>query len=319
MIYYLSTVSHNYTHKSIEADVPSFRMLSYPLALARKRLDHATYIFSDYDRLSFWQLELAAHLYRQLAAAGCRVLNDPGRALQRLSLLRRLNREGANSFQAWPAEDAASVDRFPVFLRTQAAHRGVLTDLLDTPEAMLAALEGLLDEGYPLRDLMIVEYCAQPARGDLFRKLSVYRVGDAFVAAPCVHERRWAAKYGELGVADQALYDDDYRIVRDNPYGDYVRRVFDLASIEYGRIDFGLVDGRPETYEINSNPAIFETSEHPFPIRVEAAKLSHERLLAAFAALDTPSGGQPIIIKPHPLTVTHIRRWRLAPGYQWMP
>jgi hypothetical protein len=42
MIYYLSTVSHNYTHKSIEAGVPSFRMLSYPLARARQSKDHPT-------------------------------------------------------------------------------------------------------------------------------------------------------------------------------------------------------------------------------------------------------------------------------------
>lgn len=319
MIYFLSTASHNYTHESIAAGVPFFRMLSYPLALARRRLERATYIFSDYDRLSFWQLELAAHLYRQLAAAGCRVLNDPGRALQRLSLLRRLTREGVNSFQAWPAADAATVDRFPVFLRTQAAHRGVLSDLLQTREAMMAALDRVLDEGYPLRDLMIVEYCAQPVRDDLYRKLSVYRVGDALIASPCVHERHWAAKYGEIGVADQTLYDDDYRIVRDNPYGDYARRIFDLASIEYGRVDFGLVNGRPETYEINSNPAICQTPEHPFPIRVEAAKLCHDRLLGAVAALDTPKGGQPISITPHPSTATHQRRWRLAPGYQWMP
>jgi len=319
MIYFLSTASHNYTHKTIVQDVPAFRMLSYPMALARQRHERATYIFSDFDRLSFWQLELAAHLYRQLAAAGCRVLNDPGRALQRMSLLRRLSTAGLNSFKVWPAEDAPDVDRFPVFLRTQSAHRGVLSDLLETPEALATELEGLLDRGFPLRDLMIIEYCAEPVQDDLFRKLAVYRIGETFVAAPCVHERHWSAKYGEWGVADQALYDDDHRMARDNPYADYARKVFDIARIDYGRIDFGLVKGRPEAYEINTNPSIEPTPEHPFPIRVEAGKLSYDGQLAAIRALDTVAGGAPIEIAPHPDTAKHQRRWRLAPGYQWMP
>jgi len=319
MIYLLSTISHSYTHRTVASDVPGFRVLPYPVALARKKLERATYIFTDYDRLSFWQLELASHLYRQLKAAGCRVLNDPGRSLQRMSLLRRLSCEGVNSFKAWFAEDAGEVDRFPVFLRTQSAHRGVLSGLLETPQALQTALDTLLDEGYPLRDLMIVEYCAEPVRGDLFRKLSVYRIGEALVAAPCVHERNWAAKYGEAGVGDQALYDEDFRIVRDNPYAAEVQRVFDLARIEYGRIDFAIVKGRPEYYEINTNPDVHPSFEHEFRVRVEAAKLSHERQIEAIGALDATPAGDPVAITPHPATADHRRRWRMAPGYQWMP
>jgi hypothetical protein len=318
MIYFLSTGSHSYTHKTVAHDVPAFQVLTYPWALASRRLERATYIFSDHDRLSFWQLELAAHLYRQLASAGCRVLNDPARSLQRLGLLRRLRAEGLNSFTAWPAEDAPEIDRFPVFLRTQSAHRGVLSDLLGSREALAGALDDLLDRGFPLKDLMIVEYCAEPVRDDLFRKLSVYRIGEALVAAPCVHERHWSAKYGQLGVADQDLYDDDFRLVRDNPFADHARRVFDLARIDYGRIDFGLVNGRPEVYEINTNPYVAPTFEHPFAVRLEAAKLSYERQLRAIAALDTPRGGRPVAIVPHPETLAHGRRRRLAPGYQWM-
>lgn len=319
MIYFLSTASHAYTHRSVAEDVPGFRRLSYPLAFARSHLNRATYIFSDHDRLSFWQLELASHLYRQLAAAGCRVLNDPARVLHRLSLLRRLAREGLNSFQAWPAEEADLVDRFPVFIRTQAAHRGVSSELLRTSDELRTALDGLLAEGYPLRDLMVVEYCAQPVRDDLFRKLAIFRVGDVLIATPSVHERRWAAKYGEVGVADQALYDEDFRIVRENPYAAAAQRAFDLAGIEYGRLDFGLVHGRPEIYEINSNPAILRAEKHPVPIRLQAAKLCRERLIAAVRNLDTPAGGPPIEIKSHPLLRKRPRRLRFAPGYQWMP
>jgi hypothetical protein len=33
--------------------------------------------------------------------------------------------------------------------------------------------------------------------------------------------------------------------------------MFDLARIEYGRIDYGMLNGRPQLWEINTNPTIW--------------------------------------------------------------
>lgn len=318
MIYFVTTASHNYTHKAIEEALPAFRRISYPALFARRSLPRGTYVFSDFDRLSPWQLEVAAGLYRQLAAAGCRVLNDPAKVRQRLALLKRLKRAGFNKFNAWTAEDMDLVDAYPVFIRTQAAHRGVLSDILETPEALGAALDAAVAAGHPQKDLMVVEYCAEPVAEDLFRKLSVYRAGDTMTAAPNVHERHWAAKYGELGVATQELYDEEHRFVVENPFGAQMRKAFDLAGVEYGRVDFGLVGGEPQVYEINTNPMISAASPHPVAIRNETGELAFRQLKAAIAALDTTSAGPAVRIAKPPL-MGDRKLVRLVPGYQWMP
>ena len=84
-----------------------------------------------------------------------------------------------------------------MFVRTISAHRGNLTDLLHDPAALHTAVDGLVTQGYPLADLMVVEFRAEPIHGDTYRKLNVYRVGEQLVTAPSVHERSWTAKYGE--------------------------------------------------------------------------------------------------------------------------
>lgn len=319
MIILVTTCSHRSTHHAISKALPFVRQEVYPLLFARRSFPRATYIFSDFDRLNFWQLECAAHLYRQLSAAGCRVLNDPACALQRLPLLRRLHRSGINSFSAWPADEPEAVDRFPVFIRTKSAHRGNLTDLLGDSQAMHAELSRLVAAGYPVNDLIIVEYRAEPVVNEVFRKYSVYRLGNRYVAAPSVHERNWTAKMGEDGVAGAEGYAEDLITVRTNPHKETLQRAFEIAAIDYGRADFGLVDGRPEIYEINTNPMMHAAGSHPFADRAEALQISAEALHAGLQDLDTVSGGPKIRIAPPPLLSKKGRRYSLFPGYLWLP
>lgn len=200
MIVLLTTGSHTRTHLPLTrwrgVDV---RVLPYHRALTASRLRGATYIFTDVDRLGFWDLELSARLYRLLAAAGVRVLNDPAAVQQRFTLLHALHAAGRNDFRVYRIDEDPLVLRFPVFLRTQSAHRGALSELLHDADAVARAVAAAAGEGIPRRELMLVEYCAEPLDGRLFRKLSVYRVGAAMVPSLAVHETRWHAKAGELG------------------------------------------------------------------------------------------------------------------------
>jgi len=319
MIIFVTTCSHRYTNNAIAKVLPFVRQEVYPLLFARRSLPRATYIFTDFDRLNFWQLEYAAHVFRQLSAAGCRVLNDPASALQRLSLLRRLHRAGINSFSAWPADEPEAVDRFPVFLRTRSAHRGNLTDLIGDPQTMHAELRRLVTAGYPVNDLIIVEYRAQPTENGVFRKHSVYRLGNRYVAAPSVHERKWSAKMGETGVAGAEGYAEDLITVRTNPHQEVLRSAFEIAAIDYGRADFGVVSGRPEIYEINTNPMMHAAGSHPFADRVEALRICVQAVHAGLHDLDTPSAGRKIRIAPPNFLSKKGRRYTLFPGYLWLP
>lgn len=321
MIVLLSTSSHDYTHRSLEHNGRfDFRRMSYGRVLTRRRLPRATYIFTDLDRLNFWELQLAARLHACLRRAGLRVLNDPARVRLRFGLLRTLKEIGYNRFDAWRIEDPRrpAPGDYPVFLRTEAAHRGNLTDLLETPAALEAAIEQALAKGIPRRDLLAIQYCAQPVRPGMFRKLSAFRVGERMVTSLAVHESRWSAKYGEYGIASDEDYADEHAAIRDNRYGEPLRAAFEAGGIEYGRVDFALVDGRPQVYEINTNPNHKGMTTHPSAVRVEAAQLFQAALIEAFAALDHAGGGPAVRIDEHDLS-RQRRQDRFMLKARWVP
>lgn len=317
MIIVLTTRPHRVTHTALaQATGFDLRMRDYGHCFNARRLPAATYVFADLDRLDYWALEQAAHLYRQLAAAGLRLLNDPARSSQRYGLLRRLHEAGINDFDAWSLSEQRLPTRYPVFLRTAAAHRGILSGLLHTPADLEACVEQALAAGLPERELLVVEYCAEPVRPGLFRKLATFRVGDALVPAPSVHDDQWVAKNGQRGIAGPELYAEEARLVREQPHDDTLRRTFELARIDYGRADYGLVAGRPQVYEINTNPQIGTARQHPDPARSDTIRYCEQRLHAAFAAIDMVGSAARISVEPHPRHAKRLRkqRWRRRLG-----
>ena len=73
------------------------------------------------------------------------------------------------------------------------------------------------------------------------------------------------------GIAGQELYDDEYRIIEENRHAEELRPAFEIGGIEFGRADFGLVGGKPQVYEINTNPTFATIRKHPFPVRNAAS------------------------------------------------
>jgi hypothetical protein len=250
-------------------------------------LPYATYIFGDLERLSHWQRRIAAYLYRVLRGEGMTVLNDPARARSRSGLLRQLHRVGINRFNAYRVEEAVKPAAWPVFLRCEGDHHGPLTELLHDWEAVEAALNRLVLDGVPLANLMIVEFAAQPVQPGLYRKLAMFRVGGHSIAHCCVHDDHWVTKHGKKGIASPELYADELRIVRDNPFRSAIDKAFDIAGLDFGRADFGIVDGLPQVYEINDNPTIHFLRDHPSPYRLESYRLFRQNFLAALGAIDT--------------------------------
>ena len=304
MIVYVAAAGHTRTHQSV-LDEPDrgfdFQLATYAELRNSKRLRRATYILSDLDRLSATQLREAAGFYRTLRDGGCRVLNNPARVLSRYGLLRTLHNAGLNSFNAYRVEEQVEPRRFPVFLRTEGDHGYPSSGLVNSPAELKQAVRRAVDLGRPLASLLVIEYAAEPIAGELFRKLSVFQVGGKRLACANVHQESWLVKYGTEGVATEELYEDEARIVRDNPYGDALARAFKLGGVDYGRADFGIVGGRVEVYEINSNPDVkLRPKPHPFARRVETGELYRQQYLQAMAELDkrplpprAPSAAEP--------------------------
>lgn len=292
MIVFVTTERHRYTHKDVLAATRgSVKSASYPEMFSKEYLPRAAYVFTDMDRLSPRELEQAARSYRMLQSNGLPVYNDPARFLGRYGVLRRLHHEGVNDFNAYRADSMETPKRWPVFLRAEGDHKRPLSGLLADQKQLDAELAKLVADGAPVSTLLVIEYAAEEVRPGLFRKLSVFRIGDKMVAFTCVHDTQWLVKYGQPGIAPPELYEEEYRIVSDNPFGDAMRRVFDLVGLEYGRADFGIVAGRPQIYEVNSNPDMkLDPKSTGVELRDKSNQLFKANYLSAIAALDFESG-----------------------------
>jgi hypothetical protein len=290
MIVFLTTGAHDYTHRSLIGAEPGLeiRVIDYAKILELRQVPRATYVFTDLDRLGTERLSMSAHLYIQLRDHGVRVLNNPARVLSRFGLLRALLLKGINRFNAYRVEEGLLPRRWPVFLRTDGTHESPLPELYQNASDLEVGIEAAIARGLPRSRLLIVEFMAEQVRPGLYRKLSCFRVGAVSVAHTCVHDTDWIAKHGKLGITPPDLYEDELRIVRDNPYGAAVAQAFDIAGIEYGRIDFGLVGGEVQIYEINTNPNVKLDSEHPSSVRMESGRLFARNFVAALKEIDSP-------------------------------
>lgn len=76
-----------------------------------------------------------------------------------------------------------------------------------------------------------------------------------------------------------------------------LRHVFDMAKIEYGRIDYGVHRGEPQAWEINLNPTFSRRARRSGEarrevyghLRDEGREVIHRRLLEAFKSLELPA------------------------------
>lgn len=292
MICFLVTRGHGYTLAPVRKSrhAPPIRLMNYDALIRARWARRAAYVFTDLDRLGYWDLEHAAHLYLQMKQAGLTVWNNPARFKTRYALLRALHAAGLNDFTAWRVDELAGIARYPVFLRKTHGHREPLSDLLHSRADLDKAVHAAIHSGTPAENLLAVEFAAEPVRPGLYRKLAAFRIGDDIVPHICVHDTSWLVKYGKLGIATEELYRDELNILQTNPFADHLREVFDVAGVEYGRADFGIFRGRVQVYEINTNPALYAPAQHPSPVRVESLKVAWEKYLGALRAIDAPSG-----------------------------
>jgi hypothetical protein len=299
MIHIVVAAGHEYTLRALLD--PELRLRPLPLTIwtyselfVQPELPGGTWIFSDLERLAVWELQLASHMALLMREAGpaFKVLNDPARAAGRYELLLRLHGDGFNRFRAWRAEDGLPPARYPVFVRTESDHGWPLSDLIHTPEVLASALAGAERLGIPKRGLLIIEFEAEAIAPGVYRKYGAYRIGDRIVADHMVHDVSWAAKYGNPEAWNDERYAEEAEYVRDNPHEEALRIAFELGGIDYGRADYGMVGGRPQVWEINTNPFIpgGNVASSP-PQRAEATLRSRENRWAALEALDTTADG----------------------------
>lgn len=250
-------------------------------------------IFTDFERMTPNGEELAAAMWRDLARGGRKVrrLNHPLLVMRRYELLRTLHDGGINDFDVYRLTEARLPRRYPAFIRGENDNRGTSSGLLHSRPELDAAIARLVDDGRSRASRMIVEYRGAPDERGYFRRYGAYCVGGTIVPRDLAFGRNWTAKLTDVELDDDLLA-LEHAYLRCNPHREALRRIFEIARIDYGRVDYNVVDGRIQVYEINTKPAMYSPPTEArhrgfFPDLAPAS----ERLAAALAALESGAPG----------------------------
>ncbi|HUG12459.1 MAG TPA: hypothetical protein VMM36_15685 [Opitutaceae bacterium] len=228
----------------------------YSELLKRTEWPRGMYFFSDMERASKWQCSIAAQLWQQLAdrPGGYRLYNHPVRHLRRYELLRALHEAGINDFTAYRLDEITHSVRYPVFVRYTDQHIGPSTGLLYSEAELEDALAKLLIRGHPPDRLIVVEFQDTSQGTGRFKKFGAFRLGEHVYTGHMMAAGEWSVKR-EINDSD-LVGDEDLNFVRNNPYADQIMQAFQVAGLTWGRIDFGVLDGRIQVWEINDNPKL---------------------------------------------------------------
>lgn len=297
MIYFVTHHDQSYTIANVVSDSrerreADLRLLNYRALFTHRVAPVGHYIFTDFDRLTAYEVQVAATIARRVqeVAPAAQILNRPAEVLERYPLLRRLAREGLNDFSAYRVDSDEMPRRYPVFIRSEDDCHKPDTGLLQSETELLAAIDRLRAAGIPMKRRIAVEFCSEQSADGLFRKYGVFRVGKRLVAQHVFHHTDWYVKRSTRGQSEGPLHDELMAFIRDNPHAAEVERSFDMARIDYGRIDYTLVAGRLQTFEINTNPA-FNPGTPATLLIAERRRHFRDRLYAAFNEIDVPIAG----------------------------
>ena len=305
MIHYVCTRRHSYPLGIFLAYyagpiATQIRLLDYPSFFSLKKLEGGAVVLTDFDRLGAADLDRASRYREFLSAPGSpiRVLNDPKGTLQRFDLLKTLHARGLNLFNVYRVDEPREAMRYPVFIRHEKGHGLIVTSLIDDSAGLAAALAKLRtdpDAG-DLADLMIVEFANKPGWDGKYHKYGSFRVGDTIYLQHWFSRDTWLIRGAPDNVTAEDLRIHD-EVLKANPHGDKLLPIFELAGIQYGRIDYTVVDDRVAVFEINTNPTVNNSppsNRIPFDVRPYAKR--HEDAMAKLLTWGDP--GRSIDIPP---------------------
>lgn len=310
MLYFLAT---DYQWRSYHLFLASWgkqlanrvRVISYDRLFRTDRIPVGSYVFCDIELLSPVAAETAVAYWRALASSGheLRLLNDPLRVMRRYELLRELHERGINDFDVYRLTEARRPKRYPVFIRGENDHRSPETGLLHGPEELEAEIEKLTRQGKSRDTRIITEFLPTRDERGLYRKFGAFMVGGRIIPRHVIYGRDWVVK-GQGRVVDAAIAAEELSYVTDNPHEAQLREIFALAHIDYGRIDYTMVDGSIQVFEINTNPQTVKPGPSHHPERTKIKSIFSQNYIAALESLDcqAPAGRKVAVgIKRKPL------------------
>ncbi|HTO75543.1 MAG TPA: hypothetical protein VMQ61_05655 [Thermoanaerobaculia bacterium] len=304
MIHFVTPVSADWTVREYLSRwglpvADRIRIEHYETLFQRERIQSGSYVLSALCMLSPEERTVLENLCERLAGAqSFRFLNHPTRSLRRLGLIEELARLGWNEFRAVRATGDFEALRYPVFLRAERTHDGALSPLLRSRREVEAAIGRALLRGRRLDDLLVVEFCDTSDERGYYRKYSAYVVGDRILPRSVECGRAWMMKHSQSDFT-RAILEEERAYVVENPHRDQLARIFSVARVDYGRIDYAVKDGRVQTWEINLLPTIGRgpgeskalVPPELLPYREETKAIFYRGFQEAWAAVDLPMDG----------------------------
>jgi hypothetical protein len=267
-------------------------------------------VFTDLERLTPEDRERAAYVWRALATIDppLALLNHPLKALRRYELLRRLKEAGLADFDVYRGGEFRRPASFPVFIRKEDDHLGPETDLIASQLELDTVLDRMTADGRCVDARLIVEYRAEAGADGLFRKYGAFCVRGRVIPRHVLFAKTWMVK-GASKIIDDRLIAEEREYLTTNPHAEQIAAIFSLAHIDYGRIDYAIVGGRVQVYEINTNPTIINAGPSPRNEKKERFSAAFTHALLPLAEESANGGRCPSMPLDPPLK---DRRGRLA-------
>jgi hypothetical protein len=271
---------------------PRMRVVTYESLLAgREQLPEqgGVYIFTNLGLVNAMSQQARSAICdlhdRLVETRGAnKVLNDPARSLRRYDLLKCMYERGINTFDAFRASDASIRPRFPVFVRDEMRNELGLPVLAADAVQYASLLRGTRWIAGSLAGYMTVEFCDTKDSAGIYRKYGAFIVGDRTVPRHILFSRNWHIRSDDL--VEPAMVEEELRFLDTNPHSEALLECARLARVSYGRVDYALLDGRPQIWEINSNAGLVFEPAFDRSLRQPVHRNFVEMFAAAMAALD---------------------------------
>lgn len=259
------------------------------LSATQVRVPFGTYVFTSFGQYLGSRTPPSAQRNRVIGLHAAllerlgpeRVLNHPQHSLLRLGLLRALSDAGLNRFRAYPALERDPGMRFPVFLRHELGTLWQAPTLIEDAETFSAHVRVVKDP-----EVLAIEFCDTADAQGRYRKYGCFVVGGRIVPRHLFVSRNWLVKAADI--VDAAVVDEELEFLAANPHQRALLEVCRLARIDYGRIDYAVLDGQPQVWDINTTPQIGNDPKKDVPQRQAVHTMFVQGFGEALDAIDPP-------------------------------
>ncbi|MGY8767220.1 MAG: hypothetical protein ACKVH8_02155 [Pirellulales bacterium] len=302
MIYYLVSSRHSCTFSPYFEDWGKpvqdlVKTLYYEDLDLQKPFAPGLYIFTDHERLLRPEMKIIKQLASQMEQypSHFRIFNNPNTALTRFKMLESWYESDINQSRAYRIDSLPEDIKFPVFTKREFDHTDRTMRLARSKDELHHVLRRLtFRERLRRREMMLLEYCDVSDGQGVFQKYSIMRIGDYYVPKHIHSSKEWITKHSEI-LSDE-INQEEFNYIRAAAAPEDVKRGFEIAGLEYGRMDYGLKDGKVQIWEINSNPVVLPTRESLDPKRVPGQAESARQINKAYQQVNFSPDLEPILL-----------------------